>query len=94
MGDEHDFHKTNMVNKEQLQHMERHRWICSEKLGYDVGETGFYDWVDKHAKDFRSWVDTIPFRCLECGFCEGSGLSGLCQHPFDIERYRKLRDRE
>jgi hypothetical protein len=91
MNREYDTHKMRLVNEEQRRHMERHRLICSNKVGYDIGETGFYDWVEKYAADFRAWVETIPFNCLECGFCTGFGLSGLCHHPFDDERSQRIK---
>ena len=35
-----------------LMAMERHKWIESEKAGWDVGEPGLRDWVDRFWKGF------------------------------------------
>ncbi len=32
--------------------MDRHRWIESEKLGHDVGESAMREWVDRYWKGF------------------------------------------
>ena len=36
----------------QADEMQRHKWIESEKAGYDLGKDAFFDWVDKFANDF------------------------------------------
>ena len=40
-------------NSIQMQEMENHRWIESQKAGRDLGEYAYIDWVKKHAKQFR-----------------------------------------
>ena len=27
----------------------KHKWIESEKAGYDLGESAYFDWVDNHS---------------------------------------------
>ncbi len=39
---------------DQVIEINKHRWIESEKVGYDVGEEwAATDWVSKYAKSFR-----------------------------------------
>jgi hypothetical protein len=49
-----------MVMFEELRHeMEKHRWLESEKAGYDLGEAAIRDWLRKH------WPGFIRARLLE-----------------------------
>jgi hypothetical protein len=36
-----------------MDEMERHRWIESEKMGFDVGEDAYVDWIKNHSAIFR-----------------------------------------
>ena len=36
----------------EREEMLRHKWIESEKAGYDLGERALIDWVEKHSKKF------------------------------------------
>lgn len=38
--------------------MLKHKWIESEKAGYDVGDCAFIDWIKKYAAIFREWYET------------------------------------
>lgn len=78
------------INQEQCRRMKKHRRACSERMGQDVGETGFFDWVDKHASEFRQMVETLPFQCVQCGACDHPIHDGLCTHPFGEERLRRI----
>jgi hypothetical protein len=41
-------------NELQMEEIYRHKWIESEKVGYDIGETNAaLDWIKKHAEKFR-----------------------------------------
>lgn len=40
-------------NQMQIEEMEKHKWIESEKAGYDLGEAARIDWVKKYAAKFR-----------------------------------------
>ncbi len=40
----------------QIQEIDRHKWIESQKAGYDLGEKAVFDWVEKHAETFRRHV--------------------------------------
>ncbi|MCM8525276.1 MAG: hypothetical protein NE327_02090 [Lentisphaeraceae bacterium] len=37
----------------QLDEMAKHRWIESEKAGYDLGEKAMLDWVDKYSDQLK-----------------------------------------
>jgi hypothetical protein len=41
------------LNKKQIEEIEKHKWIESEKVGYDLGYLAVLDWIKKHAKKFR-----------------------------------------
>ena len=44
-------------NTAQIKEMETHRWIESEKVGYDLGEEFYLDWIVRHSQRFREeWV--------------------------------------
>lgn len=50
-------------NQLQIDEMEKHKWIESEKAGYDLGEAARIDWVKKYAAKFReehSKTDKLP----------------------------------
>lgn len=40
-------------NEAQVEEIKRHKWIESEKAGYDLGEQAVRDWILKYAKQFR-----------------------------------------
>jgi len=40
----------------QIQEIDRHKWIESQKAGYDLGDRAVFDWVEKHAEEFRRYV--------------------------------------
>ena len=76
------------VNGEQRKRMLDHKYIESQKSGYDLGETAIFGWVDKYAASFRDWAESIPYKCFECGRC-GVGMDGKeCPYPYDPERLR------
>jgi hypothetical protein len=41
------------INK-QIQEMDRHKWLESEKAGYDRGEEALLEWAEKHSKTFTT----------------------------------------
>jgi hypothetical protein len=42
--------------KQERKEMEKHRWIESEKVGYDIGfERALTDWIVKHRSKWRKW---------------------------------------
>lgn len=47
--------------KDQLEEMKKHKWIESEKVGYDLGQDAIMDWVEKYAAAFRfEWHEKNP----------------------------------
>jgi len=48
-----DVEKFHAFLSEQAEEMKRHKWIESEKAGYDLGNNAIHDWIKKHAKGFR-----------------------------------------
>jgi len=40
-------------NRIQIEEMMRHKWIESEKAGYDLGESCHLEWIRKHGAKFR-----------------------------------------
>lgn len=44
------------TNHAQMDEMEKHRWLESEKAGQDVGKRAYFDWISKYARQWReSW---------------------------------------
>ena len=45
-------------NHTQMYEMDRHKWLESEKVGYDLGVVAHLDWITKHSLAFRKeWID-------------------------------------
>lgn len=45
--------------KDEIEEMQKHAWIESEKAGQDVGERAKREWVSKYAAQFReNWEKT------------------------------------
>jgi hypothetical protein len=40
----------------QCEEIRKHKWIESEKAGYDVGQEASLDWIKQSAKKFREHV--------------------------------------
>ena len=73
------------TNAEEIRHMNEHKWIESEKRGYDVGEFAYFDWIQKYAISFREWVENIPSQCIKCNpLCRRTGPE--CIDPFNEHR--------
>lgn len=36
----------------QIVAINQHKWIMSEKVGYDLGQQAVYDWINREAKNF------------------------------------------
>lgn len=44
---------------DQINEIEKHKWIVSEKAGRDLGSSACQDWICKYAKQFRDfWFAT------------------------------------
>lgn len=51
-----NFHRSSLYQnyKEELAEINKHKWIESEKVGYDIGfEKALLDWVMYHKKKFK-----------------------------------------
>lgn len=51
--------------KMQIDEIDRHKWIESQKVGYDLGENAVRDWVDHYAADFRRYIHEQLGECIE-----------------------------
>ena len=49
-------------NQMQMQEMDRHKWIESEKAGCDLGDLCLIDWVKKHAHQYRKQIMDGSYR--------------------------------
>jgi hypothetical protein len=41
-------------NESQIQEIQRHKWIESEKAGRDLGQEAVLDWIHRYAESFRA----------------------------------------
>ena len=52
--DDKPVHETDILRIE-LEEILKHKWIESEKAGYDLGDQAVWDWVKKYAREFREY---------------------------------------
>jgi hypothetical protein len=45
--------ETEELVQKQIEEMSKHKWIESEKAGYDLGQDAMLDWVDKYLDPVR-----------------------------------------
>jgi uncharacterized protein YjaZ len=55
MGDEHKKMTQSEILRKELEEILKHKWIESEKAGYDLGDKAVWDWVEKYAHEFREY---------------------------------------
>ena len=55
-------------NKEQARRMGLYRKRISKEVGFDIGETGYFAWIEKYSDKFRKWVDSPHEDKGETGF--------------------------
>jgi len=55
MGDESDKMSDAEILRKELEEILKHKWIESEKAGYDLGDHAVWDWVQKYAHEFREY---------------------------------------
>lgn len=41
--------------KDEKVEIEKHKWIESEKAGYDLGNKAVKEWIDTYAAVYREW---------------------------------------
>ena len=48
--------KMRLDGRKQLREIERHKYLTSKELGYDMGwEAAALDWIEKYAASWRDW---------------------------------------
>jgi hypothetical protein len=70
------------VYKDVIEEEERHKWIESEKAGYDLGEACIRQWVLKHWQGYlrARWVEHLQGKCFWWELDRGD--FGLLQREF------------
>lgn len=53
-GEKNTMNQCDILRKE-LEEILKHKWIESEKAGYDLGDQAVWDWVEKYAHEFREY---------------------------------------
>lgn len=80
------YDRIELINREQRRQIEIHKWIQSEKSGYDLKDEATLEWIEKYAPLFRKWAESLPYTCMHCGACKGPNAVGMCPTPFDQKR--------
>ena len=78
------------INDEQVRRMLLHKYLESEKVRYDLGETALYGWIEHDSANFRVWAENLPYNCIGCGHCSNIKSSKECPYPFLKERIEYL----
>jgi hypothetical protein len=70
------------VYKDVIEEENRHRWIESEKAGYDLGEGCIKQWVEEHWSGYlrARWVEHLQGKCFWVELDRGD--FGLLQREF------------
>lgn len=55
-----DFNFKRFMQK-QCEEINKHKWIESEKAGYDLDRIACQDWIKNHAKQYKSWALKQPY---------------------------------
>jgi hypothetical protein len=73
---------TKSVYTECIEEENRHKWIESEKAGYDLGEGSIQHWVRKHWTGYlrARWVEHLQGKCFWVELDRGD--FGLLQREF------------
>jgi len=81
---------TKSVHADCREEEDRHKWIQSQKAGYDLGEGCIRQWVDEHWTGYlrARWVEHLQGKCFWVELDRGD--FGLLQREF-IE-YKELLD--
>lgn len=61
--DKDEFKKYLIAQREEIL---KHRWIESEKAGYDLGQTAVEEWIRSYAKEFRETWISHKSRSAQC----------------------------
>lgn len=82
--------KNRLINDEQKHQIEIHKWLTSEKCGYDRGNEAIREWIVSYSKLFREWAETLPFECIGCQCCKDSQEGEMCKQPFNEDRIKVI----
>jgi hypothetical protein len=55
MGSENKKMNQSDILRKELEEILKHKWLESEKAGYDLGDQAVWDWVEKYAYEFREY---------------------------------------
>ena len=55
MAEENNKMTQSDILRKELEEILKHKWIESEKAGYDLGDQAVWDWVQKYAHEFREY---------------------------------------
>ncbi len=70
------------VFRDSIEEANRHKWIESQKAGYDLGESCIREWVAKHWQGYlrARWVEHLQGKCFWVELDRGD--FGLLQREF------------
>ena len=74
------------VHRECIEEENKHKWIASEKAGYDLGESSVRQWVKEHWRGYlrARWVEHLQGKCFWIELDRGD--FGLLQREFQAQR--------
>lgn len=74
------------VYRECIEEENKHKWIASEKAGYDLGESSVRQWVKEHWRGYlrARWVEHLQGKCFWIELDRGD--FGLLQRKFQAQR--------
>ncbi len=74
------------VHRECIEEENKHKWIASEKAGYDLGESSVRQWVKEHWHGYlrARWVEHLQGKCFWIELDRGD--FGLLQREFQNQR--------
>lgn len=82
--------KNHLINEEQKRQIDIHKWLTSEKCGFDRGNEAIREWVHRYSQLFREWAESIPYECIECLCCKEPQKGSMCKQPFSKGRVEVL----
>ena len=73
------------VHRECIEEENKHKWIESEKAGYDLGEPAIRQWVKEHWSGYlrARWVEHLQGKCFWIELDRGD--FGLLQRKFQAQ---------
>jgi hypothetical protein len=43
----------------QISEMEKYKYLCSEKIGNDVGKKAYFEWAQRYGCKVRVWLESL-----------------------------------